>query len=91
MQMEIKTVHHWPTLKTMLRVEDVLRGADEAISVAELKRRLQTQIMDQTLRLILFYLENKGDILISDRKIVWIRNDSPEFLKMIKNSQGIEL
>jgi len=88
---EVNAIHHWPTLKTVLMVENVLKEAEEDMSIEELKRKLPTKVMDQTLRLILAYLENKGDILVDDKGITWIRNDNPRFLEMIKNSKGIEL
>jgi hypothetical protein len=91
MQMNVKAIHHWPTLKTVLMVEKTITNADEALSIESLKRNLPTKVMDQTLRLILAYLESKGDISIGEKGIVWIKNDNPEFLKMIKKSSGIEL
>jgi hypothetical protein len=86
-----KVIHHWPTLKTVLMVEDVLKNAELAISLEELKRRLPKKIMDQTLRLILAYLESKGSILIGKKGIVWIENNDPKFLKLIQKSKEIEV
>lgn len=87
----ITQIYHWPTLKTVLMAEKALRDAKEPLSIEELKRRLPTKIMDQTLRVILFYFEDKGFIIIGDKGISWIKNDDPKFLKMIKKSKGIEL
>jgi len=87
----IQTIHHWPTLKTVLMVEDILKKAETAISLEELKRRLPNKIMDQTLRLILVYLEGKGSILIGKKGIIWIENNNPKFLKLIEKSKEIEL
>lgn len=81
---------HSPTLKTVLMVEDALRNSDEQVSVEGLKRILPKKIMDQSLRLILSYLENKGSILVGVKGISWIANDSPKFLKMIKKAKVIE-
>lgn len=89
--LQVKTIHHWPTLKTVLMVEKVLRDAELAMSLEEIKRALPTKVMDQTLRLILAYMENRGDILIGEKGIVWIRNDDPRFLEMIRKSKGIRL
>jgi len=86
-----KVIHHWPTLKTVLMVEDVLKEAELAISLEELKRRLPRKIMDQTLRIILAYLESKGSVLIGKKGIVWIENNDPKFLKLIDKSKEIEL
>jgi hypothetical protein len=84
-------IHHWPTLKTVLMVEKAIKDADEPLSMEELKRRLRTKVMDQTLRLILAYLEDKGSVLIGEKGIVWIENRSPKFLKLIEKSKGREL
>jgi len=83
----MENVHHWPTLKTMLMVEQTLKDADGPISLEELKRRLRKQVMDQTLRLILAYLEGKGSILIGPKGISWIENESSKFMEFIKKSK----
>ena len=87
----IKVIKHWPTLKTVLMVEKTIQEADEPLSIAELKRRLKTKIMDQTLRIILAYLEDKGSISIGSKGIVWIENNDPKFLKMLEKCKRIEL
>ena len=86
-----ENIHHWPTLKTVLMVEKTLKDADGYISLEELKRRLNTKVMDQTLRLILAYLEDKGSILIGPKGISWIENRNPKFLKFIERSKVIEI
>jgi chromosome segregation and condensation protein ScpB len=63
---------HYPTLRTVLIVEDILKNADTIISKAELERRLPTQIMHQTLKLILEYLESSGKIIITEKGMSWI-------------------
>lgn len=85
-----EAIHHWPTLKTVLMIEEVLKRAELALSIEELKRRLPRKVMDQTLRLILAYLESKGSILIGKKGIVWIENNNPKFLKLIEKSKEIE-
>jgi hypothetical protein len=89
--MEVPTIYHWPTLKTVLSVEKVLTESEKALSIEELKRRLPTRIMDQTLRLILAYLEDKGVIRVGEKGIAWIENNDPRFIKMIEKSRGIKL
>ena len=54
---------HYPSLRTMLMVEKVLKEADTIIEREELKRRLPSKTMHQTLNLILKYLEEKGMII----------------------------
>ncbi|MBI4016035.1 MAG: hypothetical protein HY362_04955 [Candidatus Aenigmarchaeota archaeon] len=80
---------HFPTLKTVLIVEDTLKKQDGPVSIEALKRALPKKIMDQSLRIILAYLENKGFIIIGTKGISWIVNDNPKFLEMIKKSKAI--
>jgi hypothetical protein len=84
-------IHHWPTLRTVLMVEKALKDADGPVSMEELKRSLNKKVMDQTLRLILAYLEDKGSIIIGPKGISWIENKSSKFLKFIEKSKVIEL
>jgi len=86
-----RNIHHWPTLKTVLMVERTLKDADGPISLEELKRKLKKKIMDQTLRLILAYLEDKGSILIGPKGISWIENKNSKFLKFIEKSKVIDV
>jgi hypothetical protein len=88
--LNITRVIHSPTLSTVLAVEDTLRKQDAPISLEGLKRALPKKIMDQSLRMILAYLENKGSILIGPKGISWIANDKPEFLRMIKKARVID-
>ncbi len=86
---KLTSVIHAPTLKTVLMVEDTLRNLDEPVSIEGLKRALPRKIMDQSLRLILAYLESKGSILIGEKGISWIENSDPRFIEMIKKSKLI--
>ena len=62
--------------------EKVLKNAEEAISKEELKRRLPTKTMHQTLNVILNYLEEGGKIAILKEGIIWIyKEDISEKLK----------
>ena len=82
-------VIHYPNLRTMLMVERALREADTMIDREELKRRLPSKIMHQTLNLILKYLEDKGMIIDSHGGILWIYNPSPKLKKAIENAREI--
>ena len=88
--LNIARVIHSPTLSTVLMVEEALRKQDTPVSLEELKRSLPKKVMDQSLRIILAYLENKGSILIGPKGISWIANDKPEFLRMIKKARVID-
>ena len=85
----MEQIIHYPSLKTMLMVERILKEADIMLSREELKRRLPNKIMHQTLNLILKYLEEKGMIIDSHKGILWIYNPSPKLRKAIENARGI--
>jgi len=82
-------VIHYPNLKTVLMVEDVLKKANNLMTREQLKKRLPTKIMHQTLNVILKYLEDGGKILDGRKGILWIYNSSPKLNKVIK--EGVEL
>lgn len=81
---------HWPTLNTVIMVENTLKNIDEsAISIAELKRALPRQVNHNTLMLILQYLEDSNKIFVGLKGITWIHNPSLKLRKAIK--EGIEI
>ena len=80
---------HYPSLKTVLMVEKVLKESDLAISRAELKRRLPKEIMHQTLNLILEFLEERGMIVDTHKGIVWIYNPSPKIRTAIERGAEV--
>lgn len=88
--LNVTRIIHSPTLNTVLMVEATLRKQDGPVSLEGLKRALPKKVMDQSLRMILAYLENKGSILIGPKGISWIANDDPRFLRMIKKARVIE-
>lgn len=77
---------HYPNLRTVLIIEKTLQEADTVISKSELKRRLPAQIMHQTLNLTLEYLEDSGKILVGEKGITWIYNESPKLKKLLKRA-----
>lgn len=75
---------HWPTLNTVIMVENVLRKMNESvITVAELKRRLPRQVNHNTLKIIIQYLEISNKIAFGSRGITWIFNPNPLLRKAI--------
>ena len=82
-------VIHYPNLKTVLMVEDALKKANKLMTREQLKKKIPTQIMHQTLNVILNYLEDGGKILDGRKGILWIYNPSPKLDKAIK--EGAEL
>ena len=88
--LNIKSIIHSPTLRTVLMVEETLRRQDGPISLEGLKRALPKKVMDQSLRLVLAYLESKGSIVIGSKGISWIENSDPRFAEMVKKLKMIE-
>ncbi len=81
---------HWPTLNTVIMVEEILKNMNESvITIAELKRRLPRQVNHNTLMLILQYLEESNKILVGLKGITWIHNPNHNLRKAI--SLGIEI
>ncbi len=81
---------HWPTLNTVMMVEDTLKKINESIiTIAELKRRLPRQVNHNTLMVILEYLEQSNKIAVTLRGITWIHNPSQKLRKAIL--EGMEL
>ncbi len=87
--MQKAKVIHYPTLKTVLMVEKVLKEANKPMTREELKKKLPTKIMHQTLNVILAYLEESGKIIDGRKGILWIYNPSPKLDEAIKN--GVEV
>ena len=80
---------HYPSLKTVLMVEETLKKADRLMNREELKAKLPTKIMHQTLNVILGYLEEGGKIIDGRKGILWIYNPSKKLDKAI--AEGVEL
>lgn len=85
----MQKVIHYPSLKTVLMVEDTLKNANNLLIREELKKKLPTKIMHQTLNVILKYLEDSGKILDGRKGILWIYNPSQKLEKAIR--EGIEV
>jgi len=81
---EKKEVLHYPTLKTVLQVEEILEKANDALNKSQIKKKLEKDIMHQTLSVILEYLKESNKIIKDkDRKYVWIYNSNPKLQKAI--------
>ncbi len=81
---------HWPTLNTVIMVEETLKKINESVvNVAELKRKLPRQVNHNTLMLILKYLEKSNKIAVSLSGITWVHHSNPNLRKAI--AEGFEL
>jgi len=82
-----KEIRRYPTLKTVIMVEDYLqKHRDMPIKIAELKRKLPKQVMHQTLKVILQYLFESGKIIIDTKGVQWIYSEPEHVKKMLEGS-----
>ena len=88
-KMQESEIIHYPNLKTVLMVEEVLQKSNKPLKREQLKNKMKKQIMHQTLNVILKYLEDSGKIIDGRKGIVWIYNPSTKLDKAIKG--GVEL
>jgi len=87
---KVEKTAHWPTLNTVIMVEDTLKKVENSIiSVAELKRKLPRQVNHITLMVILRYLEKSNKIAVTLNGITWIENNNLNLKKAIL--QGMEI
>lgn len=85
-----KKPEHWPTLNTVIMVENALKKAKvSAISIADLKRDLPKQVNHNTLMLILRYLEESNKILVTLKGITWIQNTNQKLRNAL--NKGLQL
>ncbi|MEW6329541.1 MAG: hypothetical protein AB1468_05495 [Candidatus Micrarchaeota archaeon] len=79
-------VIHYPNLKTVFMVEDVLAKAQKAMTREQLKRKLPKKIMHQTLNVILGYLEKSGKIYDGRKGVVWTFNPDERLRKALEKA-----
>lgn len=74
MAKQLMEVLHYPTLKTVMAIEEVVRNAEVAISRNKILEFLPTKVMRPTLNCALDYLEKRGLVLKTDRGFIWTFN-----------------
>ncbi len=84
-----ENIGHSPNLNTVLMVEDILKEAEEVMTLAELKRRLPKKVMHQTLLQILDYLQLSGKIIIGTKGILWVFTPRKELDELIRRGTEI--
>jgi len=90
LKQRFKTPEHWPTLNTVIMVENTIKNSkDSIITIPELKNELPKQVNHNTLMLILEYLEQSNKIALTMKGITWIHNPNPNLRKSIY--KGLEL
>jgi hypothetical protein len=87
--MSYQKIIHYPSLRTVIMVEDTLKKAKKLLTREQLKAKLPRKVMHQTLNVVLKYLEDGGKILDGRKGILWIYNNSSKLKKAI--SEGLEV
>jgi len=77
----ITEVVHYPTLKTIMAIEDTIRKSDTAISRNKILERLPTKVMRSTLNVALDYLEKKGIVLETKEGYIWTFNPNKKLMR----------
>ena len=85
---ELKILHY-PSLKTVLMVEKVLKNADGLLTREQIKKKMPKKVMHQTLNVILEYLEKKGMIIDGHKGILWVYNPSKKLQREIERGTEI--
>lgn len=86
--MQVEVVHY-PTLKTVMAIEDVVKKADSAVSRNRILDRLPTKVMRSTLNVALDYLERRGVVLETKNGFIWTFNPSRKLAKA--EEEGLEV
>jgi hypothetical protein len=81
-QMEVL---HYPTLKTVMAIEDVVKNAQTAVSRNQIIAKLPTKVMRSTLNVALDYLEKKGVVLETKTGFIWTFNPSVKLANAEQN------
>ena len=79
-------VIHYPTLKTVLMVEEILKKTREPMSRYEIIKRSKNKIMRPTLNTIIDYMTKRGMALDSKKGIIWTYTPPEKMNKLLKES-----
>lgn len=79
-------VLHYPTLKTVLMVETVLKNAKEPLTRYKIMKLLNKKVMLQTLNVIIDYMDKRGLVLDSTKGIIWTYTTPDKMKKWMKDS-----
>ena len=86
-QKEDHKVKRYPNLNTVLMVEDFLKvHRDVPIKIADIKKQLPKQVMNETLKVILEYLWKSGKIIYGPKGIQWIYSEPEHLRRMLENT-----
>lgn len=86
--MATKQVLHYPNLKTVLSVEEILKEAQYPMTRYQILKKLENKVMKQTLNVVIAYLEERGLILDGQRGVLWTYMPKKKLKKRI--AKGLE-
>ncbi|MFH0906369.1 MAG: hypothetical protein V1824_03450 [archaeon] len=82
-------VLHYPNLKTVLEVEEIIRKSNTPLTRYKILKKINNKIMKQTLNVTLAYLSDKGLIYEGKKGILWTYSTNEQINKLLEN--GLEL
>ena len=85
----VTEVLHYPTLKTVLMVENILRDAKEPLTRYEIVKRMKNKVMRQTLNIVVQYLAERNMVLDSDKGVLWVYTPKEKLKEWLKDSVEI--
>ncbi len=88
MQMQREVVHY-PTLKTILAIEEAIKKANSPVSRNRILARMPTKVMRSTLNLALDYMEKRGMVLETKKGFIWTFNPSRKLEKA--EEEGLQM
>jgi len=83
-----KQVLHYPNLKTVLSVEEILKEAKYPLTRYQILKKLENKVMKQTLNVVIAYLEERGLILDGTKGVLWTHMPKDKLKKRI--TKGLE-
>lgn len=86
MAAKTEQVLHYPTLKTVLMVEEILKESKEPLTRYEIMKRAGNKIMRQTLNIIIEYMGGRGMVLDSEKGVIWTYTPPQKMKKWLKDS-----
>ncbi len=89
MQQMQKEIVHYPTLKTVLAIEEVIKKANTPLSRNQILGKLPTKVMRSTLNFALDYMERRGMVLDTKKGFVWTFNASKKLEKA--EAEGLQM
>jgi hypothetical protein len=89
MQQIQKEIVHYPTLKTVLAIEEAIKKANTPLSRNQILDRLPTKVMRSTLNFALDYMERRGMLLETKKGFIWTFNPSKKLERA--EEEGIQV